>query len=79
MSGGALVKYGTDYIYKAEFSVAETNNMINMARAVCGEDCLIANVFDFLMVIGISLRKECDERKCNYEDYGIVWNRRCNG
>lgn len=40
-SGGALVKYGTEYIYKAEFSVAETNNMINMARAVCGEDCEI--------------------------------------
>lgn len=40
-SGGALVKYGTEYIYKAEFSVAETNNMIDMARAVCGEDCEI--------------------------------------
>ena len=40
-SGGALVKYGTDYICKAEFSVAETNNMIDMARTVCGEDCEI--------------------------------------
>ena len=40
-SGGALVKYRTEYIYKAEFSVAETNNMIDMARAVCGEDCEI--------------------------------------
>lgn len=29
-SSGALVKYGTEYIYKAEFSVAETNVMIDM-------------------------------------------------
>lgn len=40
-SGGALVKYGTEYIYKAEFSVAETNSMIDMARSVCGNDCEI--------------------------------------
>lgn len=40
-SGGALVKYGTEYIYKAEFSVAETNAMIDMARSVCGNDCEI--------------------------------------
>lgn len=40
-SGGALVKYGTEYIYKAEFSVAETNAMIDLARIVCGKDCEI--------------------------------------
>ncbi len=40
-SGGALVKYGTEYIYKAEFSAAETNAMIDMARRVCGNDCEI--------------------------------------
>ena len=40
-SGGALVKYGTEYIYKAEFSEAETRSMIDMARAVCGSDCEI--------------------------------------
>ena len=40
-SGGALVKYGTEYIYKAEFSVAETNAMIDLARSVCGNDCEI--------------------------------------
>ena len=40
-SGGALVKYGTEYIYKAEFSVTETNAMIDMARIVCGNDCEI--------------------------------------
>lgn len=40
-SGGALVKYGTEYIYKAEFSAAETNRMIDMARNVCGKDCEI--------------------------------------
>ena len=40
-SGGALVKYGTEYIYKAEFSVSETRDMISMARAVCGEECEI--------------------------------------
>ena len=40
-SGGALVKYGTKYIYKAEFSVAETNAMINMVKTVCGNNCEI--------------------------------------
>lgn len=40
-SGGALVKYGTEYIYKADFSAAETNAMIDLARSVCGNDCEI--------------------------------------
>lgn len=40
-SGGALVKKGSDYIYKAEFSECETRNMIDTARAVCGDDCEI--------------------------------------
>ncbi|WP_455714890.1 Cof-type HAD-IIB family hydrolase [Anaerosporobacter sp.] len=40
-SGGALVKDGIDYIYKAEFSEFETRNMITMAITVCGEDCEI--------------------------------------
>lgn len=40
-SGGALVKYRNEYIYKAEFTVAETNNMIKVAREVCGQDCEI--------------------------------------
>lgn len=40
-SGGALVKKGEEYIYKAEFSETETRNMIDMARTVCGEDCEI--------------------------------------
>lgn len=40
-SGGALVKDGTKYIYKAEFSEIETRNMIAAARSVCGEDCEI--------------------------------------
>ena len=37
-SSGALVKYGTKCIYKAEFSQTETNAMIDMARSVCGND-----------------------------------------
>lgn len=40
-SGGALVKYGTEYIYKADFSVAETKAIIDLARSVCGNDCEI--------------------------------------
>ena len=40
-SGGALVKKGEDYIYKAEFSEIETQNMIEAARNVCGQDCEI--------------------------------------
>ena len=38
-SGGALVKYKTEYIYRAEFSEEETNVMIDMARNICGNDC----------------------------------------
>lgn len=40
-SGGALVKAGSQYIYKAEFSQAETTEMIAAARAVCGDHCEI--------------------------------------
>lgn len=40
-SGGALVKKGTEYIYKAEFTEIETRNIIDIARTVCGEDCEI--------------------------------------
>ena len=40
-SGGALVKYKTAYIYKAEFSAEETSAMIHAARSICGNDCEI--------------------------------------
>lgn len=40
-SGGALVKQNGEYIYKAEFSTEETNNMIRTVREVCGLDCEI--------------------------------------
>ena len=40
-SGGALVKYNGEYIYKAEFSKEETKQMIAAAREVCGMDCEI--------------------------------------
>lgn len=40
-SGGALVKYNGEYIYKAEFSKEETKQMIAIAREVCGNDCEI--------------------------------------
>lgn len=40
-SGGALIKSGANYFYKAEFSETETRDMIAMARTVCGEDCEI--------------------------------------
>lgn len=40
-SGGALVKKGTEYIDTAEFSKDATSNMIETARAVCGQDCEI--------------------------------------
>ncbi len=40
-SGGALVKYSDKYIYRAEFSSDETNEMIDMARNICGKDCEI--------------------------------------
>lgn len=37
-SGGALVKSGKDYIFRAEFSSDETKMMISTAREVCGKD-----------------------------------------
>lgn len=40
-SGGALIKYRGDYIYKAEFSEEETRHMIDKAREICGADCEI--------------------------------------
>jgi len=40
-SGGALVKYNGEYIYRAEFSKEETRRMISIAREVCGIDCEI--------------------------------------
>ena len=40
-SGGALVKYRGEYIYKAAFSAEETRQMIASARNVCGADCEI--------------------------------------
>lgn len=40
-SGGALVQQNGNYIYKAEFSIEETNNMIRTVREICGADCEI--------------------------------------
>ena len=40
-SGGALVRKGAEYIYKAEFSREETQQMICIAREVCGDSCEI--------------------------------------
>lgn len=41
VSGGALVKYHGEYIYKAAFSAEETRQMIAAARSVCGAECEI--------------------------------------
>lgn len=40
-SGGVLVRVGKKYIYKASFTAEETNQMIRIARDVCGEECEI--------------------------------------
>ena len=40
-SAGALVKFNDTYIYKAEFSVEETRDLIKMARDICGSECEI--------------------------------------
>ena len=37
-SGGALVKYNNEYIYKNLFSSERTKELINKVRAVCGDD-----------------------------------------
>lgn len=40
-SGGALVKRGSDYIYKAEMTSEETQDMITTAKRICGDACEI--------------------------------------
>lgn len=40
-SAGALVKFNGTYIYKAEFSVEETRDLIKIARDICGSECEI--------------------------------------
>ena len=40
-SAGALVTYRGSHVYKAEFSRAETGEMILKAREICGKDCEI--------------------------------------
>ena len=37
-SGGALIKYGNDYIYKNLFSKERTKEIIHTVREVCGND-----------------------------------------
>ncbi len=43
-SGGALIKRGGEYIYKAEFSAERTRQMIGAARSICGMDCEITKI-----------------------------------
>lgn len=40
-SGGALVQYNNEYIYKAMFTAEETGQIIKTARNVCGNNCEI--------------------------------------
>lgn len=40
-SGGAMVRYKDKYIFKAEFTAAETRNIINTVRSICGMNCEI--------------------------------------
>lgn len=59
LSGGALVKYREEYIYKAEFSVERTWQIIEAAREICGVDC------------GITI-DTIDAHYCNFKvDLGI--------
>ena len=40
-SGGALISYNDEPVFKAEFSADEVNFIINTARNICGPDCEI--------------------------------------
>ena len=40
-SGGALIRYRGEYIYRAEFTPERTRQIIAAARSVCGMDCEI--------------------------------------
>lgn len=54
-SGGALVKFNDEYIYRAEFSETETERIISAVREVCGADCEIT----------------ADTAECHYWNYKI--------
>ena len=62
-SGGTLVKYKTEYIYRAEFSEEETKVMIDMARAnnplkkkqsVIAISCKLIRVFYAILAKGVT-------------------------
>ena len=62
-SGGALVKYKTEYIYRAEFSEEETKVMIDMARAnnplkkkqsVIAISCKLIRIFYAILAKGVT-------------------------
>ena len=40
-SGGALITYRNEPVYRAEFSVNEVNRIIRTSREICGADCEI--------------------------------------
>lgn len=40
-SGGALIKYKNEYIFRAEFSSEEVKEMIETARRLCGSDIVV--------------------------------------
>ena len=40
-SGGAVIQYNGEYIYTAEFTAEETQQLIRTAREVCGSNCEI--------------------------------------
>ena len=65
-SGGAVVKYKGQYIYRAEFTMEETNQMIQTVWEICGKDCRIA--VDTLESHFWSGHMDEDERANGWED-----------
>ena len=65
-SGGAVVKYKDQYIYTAEFTEEETNQMIKTTREICGLDCKIT--IDTLENHFWSFRRERNEIEASWAE-----------
>lgn len=65
-SGGAVVKYKDQYVYTAEFTEEETNQMIHTVWDICGSECKMT--IDTLNAHFWSFRRSRDEIDASWAD-----------
>ena len=72
-SGGALIKYNNHYIYKAEFTVEETKNIINTVREICGYNCEITvDTLDRKISVKISEQSHVNKITEIFKNYDVL-------